>query len=143
MIVCSKRRCLILAGLLLGVVHCGPIGIPVERLARETRYCSDYRDYRKLNGEKAWAVAGDPCGVFVAGLTYEQADAATAESRALLLCEARRVDRKVEAPCVVHARGDCATASAALRYCRSLPGVPNDCPDRIEAEGANCPGGSR
>jgi hypothetical protein len=104
MIVCSKRRCLILAGLLLGVVHCGPIGIPVERLARETRYCSDYRDYRKLNGEKAWAVAGDPCGVFVAGLTYEQADAATAESRALLLCEARRVDRKVEAPCVVHAR---------------------------------------
>ena len=135
----SRSRCLLLAGLLFSAAHCGPIGIPVERLARETRYCSDYRDYRKLTGDKAWAVAGDPCGVFVAGLTYEQPDPATAESRALLLCEKRRVDRKVAAPCAVHARGDCATTAAALRYCHSLPDVADDCPDRIEAGGANCP----
>jgi hypothetical protein len=135
----SRRRCLVLGAVLLGAAHCGPIGIPVERLAGETRYCSDYRDYRKLAGEKAWAVAGDPCGVFVAGLTYEQPDAATAESRARQLCEARRIDRKVEAPCAVHARGDCPTAGAALRYCRSLPDAAEDCPHRVEAGQAVCP----
>jgi hypothetical protein len=123
--------------------HKGSVGFPIEQLEREIRYCGEYRDYMKLEGSKALAVAGEPCGIFVSGLAYGEADALTAETRAVQLCEARRADRRVGAPCVLHARGNCATAQSALRYCRDLADVRGECPDQPDPGKEECPAEDR
>lgn len=48
-----------------------PVGFALHELETEIRYCGEYKNFRKLPTPKALAVAGNPCGVFVSGLAYE------------------------------------------------------------------------
>jgi hypothetical protein len=124
----------------------GSVGFPIDALEREIRYCGEYREYLRLAGPKAWAVAGDAEGIFVSGLSYDDDSSETPELRACQFCEGRRRDRRIDAPCVLHARGDCATERSGLRYCPDLPGGGEHCADALDAGGVKCPpdaGGQR
>ena len=116
-----------------------PLGFPIAQLERESRYCGEYRGYLRLEGPKALAVAGDPCGVFVAGLAHGGVDGDTAERLALEYCEQRRADRRVAAPCRIHASGGCPTPMSELRYCRrELSRSGDGCPRLPERPDAEC-----
>lgn len=120
-----------------------PIGFALHELQTEIRYCGEYKDFRKLPTPKALAVAGDPCGVFVSGLAYENdadrdGDSRRPDERAMERCDRRRVDRRVTEPCVLHVIGDCPTAHSALQYCQELNSVPHDCPWKPVAPQEQC-----
>jgi hypothetical protein len=61
--------------------------------------------YRELADVRVLAIAGDPEGVWVAGVAAGLASAAEAEREALAVCERRRAQRRMQAPCVVYAVG--------------------------------------
>jgi len=125
----------VLAACVLSLMACAPqppLGFPVRSLAREIRYCEEFRGYLALEGPKAFAVAGQPCGTYVAGLAFTDSeglggahrarlDQPAAERLALQRCEDRRADHKVVAPCKLHARGDAPTEESELHYCGSFP----------------------
>lgn len=121
-----------------------PIGFALHELETEIRYCGEYMDFRKLPTPKALAVAGDPCGVFVSGLAYENDadpddDMRPPDERAMERCDRRRADRRVAEPCVLHVIGDCPTVHSALQYCREHTSVPRDCAWKSAAPLEQCP----
>ena len=75
--------------------HRPPAGI--ERL---------WRDYVSLPGERALAIAGDPDRIWVAAAAGGHASQQAAERSALSECARRRQVRRLQAPCLLYARGD-------------------------------------
>src|SRR5262245_13391310 len=80
-----------------------PIGVP---LPRTSRFEHEWRNYARLQPNKAMAIAGDPSGVYAAGYAYAQTTELEAVQAALDACEARRVDRRIDAQCETYAIGD-------------------------------------
>jgi len=86
-----------------------PIGAP---LPRGTRFESEWMRYVRLTPQKAMAVAGDVSSVYVTGYAFGYDSEREAANAALAACEARRVDRRIEAPCQMFAIGDRRLATA-------------------------------
>jgi hypothetical protein len=68
---------------------------------------SVWRDYERLADERALAVAGELRGDrWVAGATGGHVDREAAESTALAECQKRRLEKRMQDPCLVYASGD-------------------------------------
>jgi hypothetical protein len=68
---------------------------------------SVWRDYQRLPEERALAVAGELRGDrWVAGATGGHADREAAEAAALAECQKRRLEKRMQDPCLVYASGD-------------------------------------
>jgi hypothetical protein len=80
-----------------------PIGVP---LRDRTRWESEWNGYRRFEGEKALAVAGDIQGQFVTGIATGRATREEAVQAALEDCAQRRADRRLADECAVYAIGD-------------------------------------
>jgi hypothetical protein len=66
-----------------------------------------WRDYRALPAERALAVAGELRNdSWVAGASGGHALRGEAEAEALRECRKRRLQRRMQAPCLVYAVGD-------------------------------------
>ncbi len=82
-------------------------GSPMGVALRETtQFDSEWRNYRRLAGLKALAVAGDLRGVYVSGFAFSYPVQALANDEALDACEQRRADRRVKDACRLYAMGD-------------------------------------
>lgn len=97
--------CLLLPALVLGACRSvdHAIGVP---LRERTRFEAEWRSYRDLEPHKALAVAGDVEGAYASGFAFGKASRAEAEQAALEQCARRRADRRLAAPCRLHAVGD-------------------------------------
>ena len=87
-----------------------PIGMP---LPETTRFECEWKNYSRLQPNKAIAIAGDRQGVYVAGYAYAQASEVEAVEAALAACEGRRADRRIDAPCRTFAIGQHEVETAA------------------------------
>jgi hypothetical protein len=83
-------------------------------LPRTPRFTDEWTRYERLQPNKALAVAGDLATVYVSGYAFGYMDAEAAVKAALAECEARRIDRRVAAPCKTYAVGGQRVAEAAL-----------------------------
>lgn len=129
----------IVAFLLMPVVLPGCAARPIGFLSESPngRYCDEYGDYQGITAPKVLAVAGNPDAVFVSGLAVgwaDDVDLQTLEVVACHLCEARRADRQIEAPCQIHARGNCPTNGNACKVPREL----SSCGSGAQVERVNC-----
>ena len=100
-------RLLISIGLLL-VAGCSwgtgqPMGIEMRK---RSLFESEWRNYRKLEPHKSFAVAGDPDGVFTTGYAFGLPSSETAIEEALKFCGKRRAERRIKDDCVTWAVND-------------------------------------
>jgi hypothetical protein len=65
-----------------------------------------WRQFTALPRERALALAGDPNGVWVAGAAGGAATRREAEQLALEQCHARRLERRLQVPCLLYATGE-------------------------------------
>jgi hypothetical protein len=66
-----------------------------------------WRDYQRLSDERALAVAGElRSDRWVAGATGGHANREAAEGAALAECQKRRLEQRMQEPCLVYASGD-------------------------------------
>jgi len=84
------------------------------RLPKASRFVEEWRHYERLQPMKAMAVAGDLEALFVSGYAFGYADEPAAVNAAMADCEARRIDRRVMAPCRTYAVGDRLVDAAAV-----------------------------
>ncbi len=68
-------------------------------MREQSRFQQQWKRYQKLEDFKALVIAGDVEGVYVSGFSYEMASTDEAVRAALDLCEQRRTDRRIVAPC--------------------------------------------
>jgi len=80
-----------------------PMGL---HMREKTRFESEWRRYVALPEAKALAVAGDPRGTYVSGIAHGEPSAEAAVARALVRCQERREDRRIEAPCRTYGIGN-------------------------------------
>jgi hypothetical protein len=80
-----------------------PIGV---RLPDSSRFEFEWKNYGRLQANKAMCVAGDMSGVYVTGYSFGAATELAAVEAAMTACEARRADKRIESPCVPYAIGD-------------------------------------
>jgi hypothetical protein len=86
---------------------CFQAGVPIGGpLPPGTRFDSEWTRYVRLTPNKAMAVAGDVTNVYVTGYAFGYDSEPAAIDAALAACEARRTDRRIEAPCQIFAIGD-------------------------------------
>ena len=98
---------------IMGVYGCfGSASTIGARLPRTSRFSDDLQQYARLQPNKAIAVAGDFDTIYVSGYAFGYADEAAAVEAAMAACEARRIDRRVTAPCRTYAVGDLRVADA-------------------------------
>ena len=88
-----------------------PIGVPLPTVKR---FDSEFRTYSRLHPNKSLAVAGDTADIYVSGYSHRETSETAAVEAALAACEARRRDRRVEAPCRTYAIGDLTVETAGL-----------------------------
>jgi hypothetical protein len=93
------------ASLVLGGCYSftSPIGVP---LPDSSRFENEWKNYGRLKHNKAMCVAGDMSGVYVTGYSFGAATELGALEAAMTACEARRVDKRIDAPCRTYAVGD-------------------------------------
>jgi hypothetical protein len=80
-----------------------PMGVPLRGM---TQFDSEWKNYQRLGGQKALAVAGDLNGVYVSGFAFAYPIQVLANDEALENCEERRVDRRIEGECRLYAIDD-------------------------------------
>ena len=80
-----------------------PIGV---QLPDSSRFESEWKNYGRLKPNKCMAVAGDMSGMYVTGYSFGAATELAAVEAAIEACEARRADKRIEAPCRTYAIGD-------------------------------------
>jgi hypothetical protein len=88
---------------LVAACYRSPIGMP---LPLASRFEGEWRNYSRLQPNKALAIAGDTQGTYVIGYAHALASEPDAVAQAMLACEARRADRRIEAPCRTYAVGE-------------------------------------
>ena len=97
----------LLAATLLSTLVAGcyrsPIGMP---LPSAPRFKAEWKNYSRLEPNKALAIAGDTQGTYVIGYAFAQSSEPAAVQAAMDACEARRADRRIEAPCRTYAIGE-------------------------------------
>ncbi len=65
-----------------------------------------WREFVALPNERALALAGDPARQWVAAASGGYASPTEAEEGALAECRRRRAARRMQAPCLLYAKGD-------------------------------------
>jgi hypothetical protein len=95
-----------------------PIGMPLPERARLE---SEWKNYTRLQPSKALAIAGDMRGTYVIGYAFALESEPDAVNQAMLACEARRADRRIEAPCRTFAVGDRALDAPLLTRATPQP----------------------
>jgi len=75
-------------------------------MREQSRFQQQWKRYQKLDDFKALVIAGDVGGVYVSGFSYEMTSADEAVRAARALCEQRRTDRRILAPCRTLAIGN-------------------------------------
>jgi hypothetical protein len=85
-----------------------------SRLPRTPRFLDEWSHYERLQPSKAMAVAGDPATIYVSGYAFGYANDTTAVEGAIAACEARRIDRRITAPCETYAVGNQRVAEAVF-----------------------------
>jgi hypothetical protein len=65
-----------------------------------------WREYLAMPAERALAIAGDPERRWVGAASGGHGSPSEAEEGALVACRRRRAARRMQAPCLLYARGD-------------------------------------
>jgi hypothetical protein len=88
--------------LALALLACAAKRAPEPHPGLETLW----REFLAVPHERALAIAGDPARRWVGAVSGGHASAAEAEREALEACGRRRKARRMQAPCLLYARGD-------------------------------------
>lgn len=80
-----------------------PIGLP---LRRTIQFAAEWKRYLALDSHKSMAVAGDLRGRYAMGYAFAGASEQMVVESALMHCEQRRTERRIDSGCTTYAIGD-------------------------------------